>query len=171
MKLNSTIRLEREADWARTKIVLDSAFGGLAESELVSRVRREVDPYVALLADVDGTCVGMIMFTPVMIPGVEEALTLGLAPMAVHPDFQRQGIGSKLVEAGLGQAKEMGAVACVVLGHPGYYPKFGFAPASEFGLTSEYDVPDGVFMARELTPGALGEANGTVRYHSVFAGV
>ena len=59
----------------------------------------------------------------------------------------------------------------VVLGHPSYYPKFGFAPASQYGIKSEYDVPDDVFMARELKPNALKDAKGTVKYHPAYAGV
>ena len=94
---------------------------------------------------------------------------MGLAPMAVLPGRQRQGIGSELVRAGLDECRRLGFGAIVVLGHAEYYPRFGFVPASKFGLKSEYDVPDDVFMALELIPGALRGRAGTIRYHPTFA--
>jgi putative acetyltransferase len=94
---------------------------------------------------------------------------MGLAPMAVLPARQRQGIGSALVRDGLGRCRELGYEAVVVLGHPGYYPRFGFVPASRFGIGCEYDVPAEVFMALELVPGALRGKPGTIRYHPAFA--
>ena len=94
---------------------------------------------------------------------------LGLAPTAVRPDRQRQGIGSQLVRAGLDAARKTGAAAVVVVGHARFYPRFGFVPASRFGLTCEYDVPDEVFMALELVPGFLAGPGGLVQYHPAFA--
>ena len=92
--------------------------------------------------------------------------------MAVVPDRQRHGVGSALAEAGIAACREDGYEAVIVLGHPDYYPRFGFVPASRFGLRSEYDVPDDVFMALELTPGALhGRGPGTIRYHPAFGNV
>ena len=76
-----------------------------------------------------------------------------------------------MLRAGLERCKELGAAAAVVLGHPGFYPKFGFLPAARFGLASEYDVPPEVFMALELRQSALRGASGTVRYHAAFAEV
>ena len=96
---------------------------------------------------------------------------MGLAPMAVAPDRQRSGVGSALVRAGLEACRERGASAVVVLGHAEYYTRFGFAPASRFGIASEYDVPDDVFLIVELEPGRLASASGTIRYHAAFGGV
>jgi len=93
---------------------------------------------------------------------------MGLAPMGMAPEFQRRGIRSALVRAGLERCRELGFSGVVVLGHPGYYPRFGFQPAARCGLGCEYEVPEEVFMAMELQPGALGRASGTVRYHSAF---
>jgi putative acetyltransferase len=94
---------------------------------------------------------------------------MGLGPMAVAPGRQNSGIGSLLVGAGLDRCRAMGAVAVVVLGHPDYYPRFGFVPASGFSIDSEYDVPDEVFMAQELVPGALRQVTGRIHYHPAFA--
>ena len=91
--------------------------------------------------------------------------------MAVVPSRQRQGIGSSLVQAGLHESRRLGFDAVVVLGHAGYYPRFGFLTASSFGLASEYEVPDDVFMALELRSGALRECSGTIRYHAAFGAV
>jgi putative acetyltransferase len=79
------------------------------------------------------------------------------------------GIGSALVYAGIEACRRLGAGAIVVLGHPDYYPRFGFRPASGFGLHCEYDVPDEVFMALELSPGFLDSRTGTVKYHEAFS--
>ncbi len=96
---------------------------------------------------------------------------MGLAPMAVAPEHQRKGIGSALVRAGLEQCKQLGFAAVVVLGHPEYYPRFGFSPSSRFGINSEYEVPEEVFMAMELQPGALSGKTGRVKYHAAFSNV
>jgi putative acetyltransferase len=93
---------------------------------------------------------------------------MGLAPMAVLPAHQRRGVGSSLVRAGLDVCRHRGVDAVVVLGHAAFYPRFGFQPASRFGIRSEYDVPDDVFMAIELRPGALAGPAGLVRYHAAF---
>jgi putative acetyltransferase len=93
---------------------------------------------------------------------------MGLAPMAVLPACQRRGIGSALVRAGLDTCAQRGVGAVVVLGHATYYPRFGFEPASRFGITTEHDAPDEAFMALELLPGLLVGRAGQIRYHPVF---
>ena len=91
--------------------------------------------------------------------------------MAVLPDHQRCGVGSRLVERGLQVLRGEGHQAVIVLGHPEYYPRFGFVPASRFGIRSTYDVPDNVFMALELQPGSLQNCAGTVHYQPEFDAV
>jgi putative acetyltransferase len=88
--------------------------------------------------------------------------------MAVVPARQREGIGSSLVRQGLERCDEMNAAAVVVIGHPEYYPRFGFIPAARLLLRSEYDVPEDVFMVHEFRDGALAGRSGTIRYHPVF---
>ena len=113
------------------------------------------------------------MFTPVRLPGHPRARILGLAPMAVLPDYQHCGVGSALIEEGLMQARTLGAGAVVVLGHPHYYSRFGFDPASQHAIDCEYvksgEVPEAAFMILELVPGHLDGLAGTVQYHAAFA--
>jgi putative acetyltransferase len=124
-----------------------------------------------MVADDDGEIIGHIMFSPVVLDGHPELKIMGLAPMAVVPARQRQGVGSALVRAGLEECRKLGFGAIVVLGHPDYYPRFGFSPSTRFGITSEYEVPENVFMVMELRPSYLHGASGTIRYHAAFANV
>jgi putative acetyltransferase len=149
------------------------AFGGEEEVDLVAKIRDSeyFIPELSLIALVDGEPVGHIMFSPVHVVSLQKRTPLlSLAPMAVHPEHQRKGIGSKLVEQGLAAAKSLGHRAVIVIGHPGYYPRFGFMPASAFRIASPFDVPDEAFMALELEPGALKGIAGTVEYSPPFGG-
>lgn len=148
-------------------MVTAAAFPSAAEANLVDALRRQRASLVSLVADEGGRVVGHILFSPVTLNDADEGI-LGLAPMAVWPEQQRQGIGSELVRAGLDASRLRGAAAVVVVGHPAFYPRFGFIPASRFGLRCEYDVPDDVFMALELRFGVL-RTGGFIRYHAAFA--
>jgi putative acetyltransferase len=162
------IRAERQGDRANVHAVNAAAFETPAEATLVDALREQVQPLVSLVAESDGAIVGHIMFSPVSLSGHPALKIMGLAPMAVKPEYQRKGIGTALVRAGLEQCKEIGVGAVVVLGHPGYYPRFGFLPASRFGISCEYEAPEEAFMVMELEPGALRGVSGTVKYHAVF---
>ncbi len=163
------IRPEEQIDRGAVYAVNVSAFETPAEADLVDALREEARPVVSLVAEEDGEIVGHIMFSPVSLSGHPDLQMMGLAPMAVVPQRQRRGVGSALVRAGLERCRELGCGAVVVLGHPGYYPRFGFSPSSRFGITSEYEVPEEVFMVLELEPGALSGVSGTVRYHAAFS--
>jgi putative acetyltransferase len=167
------IREEQAADIPAIRAVNLAAFETATEADLVDALRSEVTPIVSLVAEDAGVIVGHIMFTPVTLatPAANPEMLMGLAPMAVTPEWQRRGIGSRLIVEGLARCGGLGAAAVVVLGHAEYYPRFGFAPASRFGLRCEYDVPDDVFMARELIDDGLKGVTGTVRYHPVFSRV
>ena len=164
-----TIRSERVEDLRGIREVNLSAFDTALEADLVDALRERARPLVSLVA-LDGTAiVGHILFSPVTLLPHPDLSVMGLAPMAVNPARQRQGIGSALVRAGLEACRLQGTQAVVLIGHADYYPRFGYLPASTFGLTSEYDVPDDAFMALELVPGALQQRAGTIRYHQAFA--
>ncbi len=165
------IRPETPADVAGIRAVLRSAFETGLEADLVDALREQARPLVSLVAVVDDAVVGHIMFSPVKLSPDAQVALMGLAPMAVTPERQRQGIGTALVPAGLDACRRLGTAGVVVLGHPEYYPKFGFVRASTLGWRSEYEVPDEAFMAIELRPGTLGGKPGTIRYHAAFAGV
>jgi putative acetyltransferase len=165
------IRDEAEADRRAIHALNRAAFGGAAEADLVDALREQADPLISLVAEEQGTVVGHIMFSPVELAGHPRLRIMGLAPMAVLPAWQGRGIGSGLVQAGLERCRELGAGAVVVLGHPDYYPRFGFSPASRFGIGCEYDAPEEAFMVMQLQPGYLEGAHGTVRFHAAFDGL
>ena len=165
------IRAEKENDRDAVYAVNVSAFETPSEANLVVDLLEQAQPVVSLVAEDNGEVVGHIMFSPVSLSGYPDLKAMGLAPMAVTPEHQRKGIGSALVRAGIEQCKQLGFTAVVVLGHPEYYPRFGFLPSSRFGIDSEYEVPEDVFMAIELQPGALSGKTGRVKYHAVFSNV
>ena len=164
-----TIRPERPADVPSIRAVNERAFGQPDEAALVDAVRARGERCISLVA-VDGArLVGHILFTPVTIgepDQVHEAA--GLAPLAVDPDHQRRGIGGRLVARGLDRCRESGFRIAVVLGHPSYYPRFGFVPARLHGIRFALDVPDDLFMVTELVPGALDGCTGEARYAQEF---
>lgn len=162
------IRPETNGDAEAVRRVNDAAFGTTTESAIVDALRTSAASIVSLVAQIDGRVVGHVVFSPVSVEGVTDAGIMGLAPMAVLPAYQRRGIGSQLVRAGLRACRERKVGAVVVLGYPDYYRRFGFLPASRFCIACEYDVPDDVFMALELEDGYLSDVTGTVRYHEAF---
>jgi len=165
------IRAQRDQDADAVHAVNRAAFGSDAEANLVEALRAAARPLVSLVASEGDEIVGHILFSPVTLAADPDARVMALGPMAVAPDRQRRGIGSALVQAGLDECRRLGCQAVFVLGHPHYYPRFGFVPASRFAISSRYEVPDEVFMAMELTPGALAGKAGILSYHEAFDGL
>lgn len=165
------IRPETEADRAAVRAVNEAAFESPAEALIVEALRGKDLSLVSLVAEVDGQVVGHILFSPVSLDERPHLNFMGLAPMAVVPEYQRKGIGSALVREGLSRCRDLGCHAVVVVGHSEYYPRFGFVPAGRYALRCEYDVPADVFMVAELEAGSLNGASGLVRYDDAFADV
>lgn len=162
------IRAETEADWPAIRALNEAAFAAPAEATLVALLRKQAQPLISLVAEDEGKILGHIMFSPVVLSGHNELKIMGLAPLAVIPEHQGEGIGSELVRAGLDQCKQLDCGAVVVLGHPTYYPRFGFVPAVRFGISCEYDGSEEAFMLIELQSGYLNKLSGTIRYHPAF---
>lgn len=165
------IRPEIEADRNAVRAVNGAAFETSAEADLVDALRVKDVKLISLVAETEGAVVGHILFSPVSLAEQSHVNIMGLGPMAVLPQHQRQGIGSALVREGLQLCRQLGCHAVVVLGHAHYYPRFGFVSAAGYALRSEYDVPDDVFMVVELEAGALHGAAGLIRYDEAFASV
>jgi putative acetyltransferase len=166
------IRPEKPEDVAAIRLVNEMAFGQPAEAALVDLLRQNGKATISLVAEQNGQIVGHILFSPVTIESEADAFAaIGLAPLAVLPQFQKQGVGSLLVKHGLEQCRDLGQECVVVLGHPEYYPRFGFVPASRYGVKSEYDVRDEVFMLMELRDGAMKGRTGVVKYQPEFGQV
>jgi putative acetyltransferase len=166
----AVVRQEHPGDESGVRRVNELAFGRDAEARLVDALR-EVPGAFSLVAVTDGHIAGHIMFSPIQVEGSPDASGLALAPMAVLPDVQRQGIGSELVRAGLAECRARGIGFVVVLGHPEFYPRFGFVTAAGRGLSCEYPVAPEVFMVFELRPSALEGVGGLVKYDRAFATV
>ncbi len=167
------IREEKAVDVAGIDKVNALAFGRRDEAELVARLRQNKKISLSLVAVRDGKVVGHALFTPMRIvtaSGTSKP-AVGVGPVAVLPDLQRQGIGAALMKEGLAKCQQAGHAVVFVLGHPTYYPRFGFRRAADFGLRFSYDEPDDAFMVLELQPGSLENVSGTAYYEPEFDGV
>lgn len=150
------------------------AFGREAEAQLVEALRAAPDsiPELSLVAVLNGEVVGHILFSSIRIETVEGSVpAISLAPMAVLPEHQNQGVGSALVRWGLENCRRLGHRIVIVLGHPDYYPRFGFSAALAKALECPFGEVGEAWMAIELQPGALDGVGGEVRYPPAFEGV
>lgn len=163
------IRDEQAADVPLVHDLHARVFPTEAEAKLVDALRDRADPVISLVAADEHEVVGHVLFSPVELIGSRFLRILGLGPMAVMRERQNRGIGTALVREGLQRCRALGAGAVVVLGHPGYYPRFGFEPASRKGIHCEFDAPDEAFMVIELTVDYFSGRKGTIRYHEAFA--
>ena len=162
------IRGERTEDFEGVRRVKEAAFGQPVEADLIDALRANGAATVSLVAKVKDQIVGHLLISPVAVQGAANLKAVGLGPMAVLPEHQRRGIGSLLIKEGLEYCRRAGIQAVVVLGHPEYYPRFGFRRASSWGLQCEFDAPDEAFMALELIPNVLSGRLGVVNYLAAF---
>jgi putative acetyltransferase len=164
------IRPEATGDAAAIRVIHAAAFGGTGEADLVDDLRRNQHLTVSLVAEEDGVLTGHVALSPIVLDASPDLFALGLAPLAVRPESQRQGIGSRLTEAALEAADRMGIAFVVVLGEPAFYGRFGFTRADSLGIGNEYGAGEH-FMIRlpDGDPGAGHEFGpGIVRYGPEF---
>jgi putative acetyltransferase len=165
-----SVRCERPGDEEAIRHVTELAFGRSAEADLVEALRGSDAwlPGFSLVADADSEIVGHVLFSTVRVDSGHELLSL--APMAVLPERQRTGVGAALVRAGLAQAHRSDYPLVVVLGHPEYYPRFGFEPADRYGIETPYEVAAEAWMALTM-PTYTPAVRGRVQYPAAFAGL
>ena len=162
------IRPEQPGDRDAVRRIHEAAFGQPDEARIVERLRASPG-CLSLVAAAGAVPVGHLLLTPVRIEGAAGGpTTMGLGPMAVLPEHQRQGIGSQLVHAAIEECRRAGHALLLVVGHPAYYPRFGFVPAATLGLRFEREVAREAFLALELGERALPRLGGTVRFPPEF---
>ncbi|MCW8814365.1 MAG: N-acetyltransferase [Chlorobium sp.] len=162
------IREERPSDLDAVRRINEMAFEQGHEAAIVDKLRKSCKEYCSFVAVNQDTVIGHILFTPVTLDG-SRVKGMGLAPMAVLPSYQNQGIGSLLVRQGLQHLQQSGSPFVIVLGHPEYYPRFGFEQASHYKLESQWnDVPDEAFMVVIFDRDVLPEEGGIARYRREF---
>ncbi|MBU5595141.1 N-acetyltransferase [Amphibacillus sp. MSJ-3] len=176
--MNIVIKQEQVKDYKITEEVVKNAFANAEHSDknehhLVSRIRNSnvFIPELSLVAmdNDDNKQVGHIILSKIKIKNEDQVVeSLALAPVSVLPEYQNQGVGKLLISKALQKAKELRFNSVVVLGHPEYYPKFGFKKASTWGIKTPFEVPDEAFMAVELGENTLDKVSGVVEYPHVF---
>jgi putative acetyltransferase len=163
---------EKPQDIAAIRLVNEQAFGGSGEANAIDALRDRGALTLSLVAVIDDRVVGHILFTAATIESTDHVWpALGLAPLAVLPQYQRQGIGSALMKAGLAECARLGHERVIVLGHASYYLRFGFVRASQYNVRFEFEAPDEACMILALQPGALNGVSGLAKYQPEWNGV
>jgi putative acetyltransferase len=164
------IRPEKPLDADAIRAVNTAAFGQPQEADVIDKLRCNCAELLSLVALINSRVVGHILFSPVTLNAEHKAIEgMGLAPIAVLPAYQKQGIGSALIRSGLAQLKNTRCPFVIVLGHADYYPRFGFEPASGYDIRSEWDVPNDAFMILVFDQSAVEGVSGVARYRPEFA--
>ncbi len=164
-----TIRRETPEDISSIHNVNEQAFGQPQEANIVDKLRSKEKVSLSLVAAKEGKIIGHILFSPAMIESDKDSFdAITLAPMAVLPAYQRKGIGSQLVKAGIEECRRLGFEIVTVLGHSEFYSRFGFVPAQPKGVNCEFDAPKEAWMILELKQGALAGRSGTVKFQPEF---
>jgi predicted N-acetyltransferase YhbS len=177
MNPNTSIRQETPEDYTWVIELTEKAFETMEfsdgkEGQLVDNLRKAPTfiEKLSLVAELNGQVIGHILFSPMQIKNEQESFeSLVLGPVSVLPEFQKMGIGGQLILAGHQKARELGFQSVILIGHPEYYPRFGYKPASGWGIKTHYELPsDDVFMAVELTEDALKNVSGMVIFPPEF---
>ena len=162
-----TVRPETSGDVAGIRAVTVAAFPSPEEADLVEALRADATAWIdglSFVAERAGAIIGHALLTRCRVDGAD---SLALAPCSVSPEHQGTGVGTAVIDAVLEEARRRGEQSVIVLGHADYYPRFGFVPASRFGVTAGFEVPDEAFMALPLTDRAAVPA-GVIAYPSAF---
>ena len=169
-EIEPTIRHERPGDYERVHEIVAAAFGQEDEAVLVDTLRGNVEPEISLVATSGDEIVGHVYFSPVLV-GDPSKPAIALGPVSVDPSRQGRAIGSQLCRRGLEECRGIGEPVVFVLGHPAYYPRFGFEPARPHGLFYKDEGFDPAFFVAQLEAGALAGLTGEVRYRPEFEGL
>ena len=164
------IRQEKPEDIKAIHTLNEQAFGALEEANIIDKLRDTCKGLLSLVAAEKNKIVGHILFSPATIEGKHGVVEgMGLAPMAVLPEMQRQGIGTQLVKKGIKYLERTKCPFIIVLGHPEYYPRFGFEIASKYGIKSQWEgVPDEAFMILWLDKSMMNRVSGIGKYKDEF---
>jgi putative acetyltransferase len=157
------IRKEKEKDFDQIRNINDICFAGEYESKLIDNLRKGSNFILSLVAEKNGKIIGHIMYSRIKI---RDTYSTTLAPMCVLPEYQKQGIGTKLIRESINYLKEMKEKSIIVLGHTDFYSRSGFEKASNFGVKFPFKIADELFMAMELEEGSL--TAGVVEYGEEF---
>jgi len=167
------ITREESSDYAEVYELNTMAFNRENEAKLVDLLRFSdaFIPELSIVAKINNRVIGHILLTKIRIQHSDNSTSesLALAPMAVHPDYQNKGTGSKLIIYSIEKASELNYKSIIVLGHENYYPKFGFQPAYIWDIKPEFEVPKNAFMGIELSESSLKNCAGTVIYPKEFS--
>ena len=174
--MNLQIRPEQKEDHRSVFELITHAFAAEAYSDqteqfLVERLRKSEAfiPELSLVGEYGGELRGYILLSRIHILAHKKQIpSLALAPVAVHPDYQGVGLGGQLIRHAHNSATRLGHRSVILLGHPGYYPRFGYRPLHEFNLELPFDAPPEACMALELVKGSLAEVSGKVIYPAAF---
>jgi len=161
------IREERPADVAAVREVNRRAFEQERESNIVDALRANGGALLSLVATIHDQVIGHVMYSRVSVGDMVNGAALG--PMAVLPEHQRQGIGTRLIDTGNQKIKDAGYPFIIVVGHAEYYPRFGFRPAGKYGIKCEWDVPEEVFMVLMLDAAKMQGVAGLAKYRDEFS--
>ncbi|CAB5089930.1 hypothetical protein D3OALGA1CA_839 [Olavius algarvensis associated proteobacterium Delta 3] len=166
----ATIRSEKPEDIAAIRRLIEKAFGQSAEADIVDRLRESCPETISLVAEDNSGLVGHILFSPAEILSMGTRVEgMGLAPMVVLPERQREGIGTRLVTEGLNLLQKKACPYVIVLGHPEYYPRFGFEPAAKYRIVCQWEgIPSDAFMIRIFDHSAMRDVEGIALYRDEF---
>lgn len=160
------IREESKNDLIAIKQINDKAFGQPEEGKVIDKLRESDSQVLSLVAEIDNNIVGHIFYSTAVLKGNNERIAgMGLAPMAVLPEYQNQGIGKLLINESLNIIKKKPVPFIIVLGHEDYYPKFGFEVASKYNIKCQWDgVPNEAFMIMILDKEKMSNVHGVAKY-------